>query len=288
MTHSRYQLLGDTTGRSISHRTRQHFPERFRLSGSSEAVMGLQRGRSRGCHSSSAVSTSSEITNLQQLQNKGYFFKKTPREHHYESFTWTQSWSPSTAHKEVWPMQQEFPHTEDTAPHLSCHPLNLHVTSLKPITDQNFPPLSPPAHAKFTLFLLEWWHLQYQDWTVALLPTKKPIPPHQFPVAKAASKQVSMIIYMEKTYTTQVNRNHLFLYIQHPFSIESIKILQLMLLVLLYEDLLCFGAIFPLLTFQYNMLVCLNLFVSFFFFLEDEFINCPTSPEIGEKAAKAV
>lgn len=38
-------------------------------------------------------------------------------------------------------------------------------------------------------------------------PGKKPIPPHQFPVAKAASKQVSVTKYMDKTYATQVNRN---------------------------------------------------------------------------------
>lgn len=95
-----------------------------------------------------------------------------------------------------------------------------------------------------------------------------------------------MIIYAEKTYTTQVNRNHLFLYIQHSFSIEGIKILQLTLLVLLYEDPLCFDAIFSLFTFWYNMLESVSFL--FFFFFEDEFSLCPTSPEIGEKAAKAV
>lgn len=47
---------------------------------------------------------------------------------------------------------------------------------------------------------------------------------------------------------------NLFLYVQHPFSLECIKILQLILLVVPHEDLLCFGAIFPLTASQYNML----------------------------------
>lgn len=103
------------------------------------------------------------------------------------------------------------PHTEDTAPHLRGHPLNLHATGPKPITDQNFPPLSPPAHTTLSLFLLEWWHPQHQDWPLAPSSVKEQIFPHQ----KATSKQVSVTQYTDKTYPVQVNRNLTFLYVQH-------------------------------------------------------------------------
>ena len=76
---------------------------------------------------------------------------------------------------------------------------------------------------------------------------------------------------------------HLFLYLQHPFSIKGIKILQLTLLVLPYEDLLCFGATFPLPTFWYNMTETFC-----FLFLEDEFIIHPMSPRRRNKVIKAV
>lgn len=84
----------------------------------------------------------------------------------------------------------------------------------------NFPPLSPPANTKFSLFLLEWWHPQHQDWTLALSSVKEQIPPHQ----NAASKQVSMTQYTDKTYLTQVNRNLTFI------SLCSIHIFPLMAL----------------------------------------------------------
>lgn len=152
-SHSRYQSPGDAKGRSVGRWTRQRFPEHFGLSSSSEAVVGFW-----GC------STKATQIKLFLLQMKSgtcslsSSFKierfllqiDTQREHPYESFSRTQSWFPSTARWEMGPMQQEFPHTEDTPPHLSCHTPNLHVSRLNPVAYQNFPPpLSPPAYTKF-------------------------------------------------------------------------------------------------------------------------------------------